>query len=221
MKGLLYFALIFVILAVVTNVVVAWGCSAWSGMPKFDGLVTASYRKQRFEKEEQFPQLKEEGFWIDRVFRGGQHDVVVIKIKQPTKLFFHLHRAGWPLRSMEGYEYFGANLSKDQIDFQWAIPFDSGAKETQIVISRTGAIRDIKPIDVLPLRPAWPGFAINTGLYTSALIVLYSLWWLLRRSIRYSHGRCLSCGYDLRGDLNSGCSECGWRRAEKAESMVT
>ena len=213
MKGLLYFALIIVLLAASLNIAVAWVCSVFSGVPKFDALVTASYRRHRFEQEERYPQLIEEGFWIDRVLRSGQHDVVVIQRKQPTKQFYHLHRAGWPLRSMEGREYFGANLLKSQIDFQWAIPFDSKAKDTQIVISRTGAVREIKPIEVLPLRPVWPGFVINTGLYALALLVLYCLWWLGRRNIRFLRGRCLICGYDLRGDLKSGCSECGWRRS--------
>ena len=184
--GLLLSALIFVLLATVFNTAVAWGCSAFSGLPEFDALTTASYRKQRFEQEERDPQLKEEDFWIDRVLRSGQHDVVVIQRKQPTKQFLHLHRAGWPLRSMEGYEYFGPNLLKSQIDFQWAIPFDSKAKDTQIVTSKTGSVREIKPIKLLPLRPVWPGFAINTGLYALALLVFYCLWWLARRSIRYS-----------------------------------
>jgi len=221
MKGLLYFALIFVLLASLLNIAVAWGCSAFSGAPKFDALITASYRRQRFEKEERYPQLKEEGFWIDRVLHGGQHDVVVIQRKQPSKQFFHLHLAGWPLRSMEGREYFGAKLSKAQIDFQWAIPIDSKAKDTQIVVSKTGAVREIKPIKVLPLRPVWPGFALNTGLYASALLVLYSLWWLARRYNRKLRSRCLRCGYDLRGNLVNGCSECGWGRAGASENIVT
>ncbi len=29
---------------------------------------------------------------------------------------------------------------------------------------------------------------------------------------RSDERRCLSCGYDLRGDLAQGCPECGWRR---------
>ena len=122
---------------------------------------------------------------------------------------------------MEGYEYFGAKLSKAQIDFQWAIPFDSNAKETQIVISKTGAVGEIKPIKILPLRPVWSGFALNTGLYALALLVLYCLWWLSRRFIRNLRGRCLKCGYDLRGKLTSGCSECGWRRAEILQTEAT
>ena len=25
-------------------------------------------------------------------------------------------------------------------------------------------------------------------------------------------GRCVKCGYDLRGDMEQGCPECGWNR---------
>ncbi len=46
-----------------------------------------------------------------------------------------------------------------------------------------------------------------------------ALLWLLvfgpftaRRFIRRKRGRCINCGYDLRGDFSAGCSECGWRR---------
>ena len=45
-------------------------------------------------------------------------------------------------------------------------------------------------------------------------IVLYLLarsggWKRWRRRRR---GACLQCGYDLRGELDAGCPECGWRR---------
>ena len=36
------------------------------------------------------------------------------------------------------------------------------------------------------------------------------LWWLDRRRPRPGH--CHKCGYDLRGNLEHGCPECGWRR---------
>ncbi|MCH8152704.1 MAG: hypothetical protein IH830_10080 [Planctomycetes bacterium] len=35
---------------------------------------------------------------------------------------------------------------------------------------------------------------------------------LVRQSLRAKRGRCIACGYDLRGDLALGCPECGWRR---------
>ena len=36
----------------------------------------------------------------------------------------------------------------------------------------------------------------------------------LRRHIRRKRGRCVKCGYDLHGELDAGCPECGWGRKE-------
>ena len=69
----------------------------------------------------------------------------------------------------------------------------------------------------LPLRPLWPGFAINTLCYA----LLSALLWLLivqgsgrfRRLLRRRRGHCINCGYDLRGASRGGgggvCPECG------------
>lgn len=35
-----------------------------------------------------------------------------------------------------------------------------------------------------------------------------------RRTLRKKRGLCPMCGYDLRGDLDAGCPECGWNRIE-------
>lgn len=70
----------------------------------------------------------------------------------------------------------------------------------------------------LPAKVIWFGATVNTLM--SAL-----LWWLLLmvlmrlvlrvpRWLRKRKGRCPQCGYDLRGKLDDGCSECGWRRRE-------
>jgi hypothetical protein len=34
------------------------------------------------------------------------------------------------------------------------------------------------------------------------------------RKEKARRGRCLTCGYDLRGDFAAGCPECGWNRKE-------
>jgi len=64
---------------------------------------------------------------------------------------------------------------------------------------------------VLPLRPAWPGFAINTLLFALVISIPFfiSAW---RRSWRRGRGCCPACGYDLRARPDDGCPECGWRR---------
>lgn len=63
---------------------------------------------------------------------------------------------------------------------------------------------------VIPLRPVWQGFIINTIFY-AALI------WLplfARKRLRHYRGRCVNCAYDLRGNHLAGCPECGWSRGE-------
>jgi hypothetical protein len=66
----------------------------------------------------------------------------------------------------------------------------------------------------LPVLPIWPGFAINTLFYALILWLLYCTPFVARRLIRIKRGRCPKCGYDLRGELDAGCSECGWGREE-------
>ncbi len=65
---------------------------------------------------------------------------------------------------------------------------------------------------ILPLRPIWPGFAINTLFYGAILWLPLRSPFALRRHTRRKRGLCVNCGYDLRGDLEHGCPECGWRR---------
>ena len=61
----------------------------------------------------------------------------------------------------------------------------------------------------LPLRPIWPGFAINTVFYAAILWLLAFGLFAARRVIRRKRGLCLKCGYDLRGAEHEVCPECG------------
>ncbi len=73
----------------------------------------------------------------------------------------------------------------------------------------------------LPLRPIWPGFAINTVLYAALLWLLFVAPFALRRRRRIKRGLCPNCAYDLRGsphpnplptpkgDGTKVCPECG------------
>jgi len=60
---------------------------------------------------------------------------------------------------------------------------------------------------VLPLRPLWPGFAVNTIFYAVAFWLLIGGPFALRRFIRLQRGLCLKCGYPM-GDSGV-CTECG------------
>ena len=60
---------------------------------------------------------------------------------------------------------------------------------------------------VVPLRPIWLGFAVNTIFYAALLWVLIPGPFALRRLIRIRRGLCPACAYP-RGQLEM-CSECG------------
>ena len=73
---------------------------------------------------------------------------------------------------------------------------------------------------IVPLRPVWPGFLGNTVLYAVVAMGMIGCSWFVRRGYRRWRGRCIACGYDLRGDLDRGCPECGHKRAEGANGSA-
>ncbi len=61
---------------------------------------------------------------------------------------------------------------------------------------------------ILPYRPIWPGFAINTILFAAILWLPFAPFHL-RRYVRVKRGHCIKCNYDLRGTSGGVCPECG------------
>jgi hypothetical protein len=59
----------------------------------------------------------------------------------------------------------------------------------------------------LPIRPCWPGFAVNTLFYAAILWLLIPGPFALRRLIRRRRGLCPRCAYPV--GASSTCSECG------------
>ena len=69
---------------------------------------------------------------------------------------------------------------------------------------------------------------VGVGATLFVVVVAATVWGLLsfsgvirtairdaRRNLRTRRGLCPTCKYDLRGDLDAGCPECGWNRAEQ------
>jgi hypothetical protein len=80
-----------------------------------------------------------------------------------------------------------------------------------------------RPI-VLPLRPIWSGFVINTALWALVLwplVILAAMALGFVRGFRRWHrrrmGPCPQCAYDLKGKLEAGCPECAWNRESPAQ----
>ncbi|MCI0362901.1 MAG: hypothetical protein L0219_03415, partial [Phycisphaerales bacterium] len=59
----------------------------------------------------------------------------------------------------------------------------------------------------LPIKPIWPGFAINTILYAAILWLLFAAPGLVRRRRRIKHGLCPACAYPI--GASETCTECG------------
>jgi len=180
MKRRLLIIGIFLLFGAVANVAVAWGAS----------ISTPTNRALRVYLVDLFPEEEAK-------VAGNRYD-------GPTVTLTLLHRSdaggpriltsphifvesGWPTRSMKG----------------------SMLPDGSLVGSYLLTQADVGPVDyrLLPLRPTWPGFAVNTLFYATLLWLLIPGPFVLRRFLRVRRGRCPNCAYPM-GE-SSVCTECG------------
>jgi hypothetical protein len=116
-------------------------------------------------------------------------------------------RAGLPLRSLEAALWLNSRDSRTVNDGAWDVALQRWPQRA-----------------IIPLRPVWPGFAVNTAYWAMVLWFAVADLRLVRRHIRRRRGRCVKCGYDLRGQpaegAAPGCPECGWGRNAAASRDV-
>ncbi|MCZ6850308.1 MAG: hypothetical protein O7F17_01560 [Planctomycetota bacterium] len=162
------------------------------------------------ESERQFRQAEEA---ID------QADINEARTWQPGKpgvCYLTVIDAGWPFYALEGSRW-----RRD--DDRW------GGKRITTIRLLDGAINiDMNPVQpqwtlrsapiqvtglsqkrLLPLRPIWAGFAVNTIFYAAILWLIIPGPFALRRHLRRKRGLCVACGYDLRHAEHDACPECG------------
>ncbi len=86
---------------------------------------------------------------------------------------------------------------------------------SSVSYTRAESLADIR---VLPMRVIPKGAIFNTLFAAAAWYLILSLSsWLtsaIKHALRTPAGHCPKCNYDLRGDLASGCPECGWNRGD-------
>jgi hypothetical protein len=116
----------------------------------------------------------------------------------------YVEAAGWPCLGISGsflIEWEASSQTSTVVQRDWGIlsPPRPGRWMNNAGLSR-----------LLPLRPIWPGFAINTLFYSG---VLWGGWLLLaapfalRRRRRIKRGLCPACAYPVGG--SDVCTECG------------
>ena len=118
--------------------------------------------------------------------------------------------SGWPAVAMRTRYYEGWRSIAGQAGGQYFRQVTEGILLTPKAAVRWGCM--LYRAKALPLRPLWPGFAINMAFYAVLLWMLWLSPFVVRRVIRRKRGLCIKCGYDLRGAEHEVCPECGLGR---------
>ena len=186
MKRPLLIIAVCLLLGAVVNVAVAWGAS----------ISTPTHIALRVYLVDLFPE--EEAKVPGNRYDGPTVTLTVLHgwgAGAPrVSTFPHIFvESGWPTRSMEG----------------------SMLPDGSLVESYLLTQANVGPVDyrLLPLRPTWPGFPVNTLFYAAILWLLaWSPFTLrrflrVRRGLRLRRGLCPKCAYPM-GE-SSVCTECG------------
>ncbi len=134
---------------------------------------------------------------------------------ESTDVFVVYSAAGWPFEVLNGAAVLDYDVDVEPypaLETWWCLlmPFGptSGlwpvvpASEIHVGLASGYQI-------VVPLRPIWPGVAINTLFYAAILWLLTLGPFTARRMIRRKRGHCIKCGYDLSHAEHEVCPECG------------
>jgi hypothetical protein len=113
--------------------------------------------------------------------------------------------AGWPMASLGGECWFGAAPGQfDAPPDGWLAGLARPDRQSwAVLVDIPGARRSA----LLPLRPLFPGFLVNTAIYAVAVALALAAPWALRRFLRRQRGLCPACGYPA--GPTGPCSECG------------
>ena len=123
-------------------------------------------------------------------------------------------------RTTVPYSRTDAGMTVYAFAYDWRYGWPMRSLMTDAQVSGTG-----RP-ETPPTRPIWPGFEINTIFYAAILWLPFTAFGRIRRRIRAHRGRCIACGYDLRGrergrgeaDASNACPECGAVSSQRTDA---
>ena len=219
----------------VVNVAVAWGSATWSALK----LVSRPLVDEPTEAEQRWWQQvlpagaapkatavwRSSGFGCDSllilgdrsgeaVFRddaSGQvtfNASVIAKMDRTTTV-----RSGWPWRSVAGERWdLGISLATPipMLGHKVTTWRDADVETAAVSFDRPAWFGG-SSFRLLPFRPIWSGFGVNTVFYAAILWLPFAL----RRLIRRRRGLCPACGYPM-GE-SATCTECGKALPGRAE----
>jgi len=200
MKRHLLIVAVFLLAGAVVNVAIAWGCgfASWSGL-KTDKAVPAEWPEpipDHWPADCDAIEGQSFGIVIYRHYRNRLIDPGDAGTRRGSESFMiEIYHIGWPLPALTFQTWFDYVIEPPR---QGRHRFDGQPAPT---IWRCGV--SIGNWARLPLRPVWPGFAINTLLYAALLWLPF----VVRRWVRVRRGLCPKCAYPM-GE-SAVCSECG------------
>jgi hypothetical protein len=194
-KHLLVRILLFLLLGAIINVAVAWGCEYFDHGPKRDSVDLTDTQAESSWKS------FAPSAWMNAPLDGRRlvydttvTDELVLYADNDCRVM-HIMHAGWPCKSLRGavLRFYGSG--------------------TLVKVELIHLVEWVE-LEWLPLRPIWPGVAINTVFYAAVLWLLFAAPFALRKWRRIRRGLCPKCGYDLRNrPIDSAvCPECGATR---------
>ena len=104
-----------------------------------------------------------------------------------------VHSYGWPLPALAAVQEYGGWTGET-----WKHVLRFGPPRASLSDPRGF------PTRILPI-----GFAVNTLAAVALWHLALFMPPLIRRGVRRRRGRCIACGYDLRGTVTDPCPECG------------
>jgi len=211
---------LFLVFGAIVNVAVAWACAAYvnidvSDSPQVFRLSTTDWEVSRgtaFGSEAIgyiafiargdraiSPQVPNIPRWSGLPNRPDRMDPMLMPWASDAR--------GWPMYSMSTRYYRGASPQSASI-------ITDGLFVRPSLLGVSGR-------RVLPLRPIWPGFAINTVFYAVVLWLLFAGPFVVRRRRRIRRGLCPKCAYDLRNRPTDSttCPECGATVAPASKAL--
>ncbi len=215
---------VFLLLGLVTNVAVAWGCCAYSAQLPTDN-------SSIYSLWDSIPPTDEDRSWLadnqwesrapysDYVYRVASRQIggigltrkafmewgqatTATKAKARPQVFFAIRNwTGWPARCMYSEQW--------MMNRRTGGTYESRLSVATVHVQHRWNGYPFTDTRALAGLPLFPGFLINTLFYAVLLWLLWSAPFATRRLIRKRRGHCLKCGYDLGHAEHDVCPECG------------
>ncbi len=207
------------LLGFLTTIAIAWACAAFvplpTGPPREDVVAHADGTTEWRIEQRAFGRSRINYVRGSTDAMGGaneQGNGLIVPLLDAFSILRpddagSLERSGWPLHAFSCRSNQLA-IASDTMSF--TITMDETDLVGGILVASSTTTQ---PWRALPFQPKWCGMVLDWLIYTGAWMAIFLGLPQLRAWLRRTRGRCPRCGYDLRGQLSSGCPECGWNRA--------